>query len=146
MSFLFRKAKVIYPGHKLHHKKLDFLIEKGVIKEIGTSVKPSSSKTIEIKSKNLMVSLGWLDLRADFSEPGYEERETISTGCKAAAAGGFTGVCLAPSTNPVADSRTSVEYLKKYSGTTGVNLFPIGALSKGLEGEDLAELYDMMQE
>lgn len=144
MKILLKRATIVYPGHDLNGKKRDILIEKGVIKSIETSINPEG-KFKEINSKDLHVSIGWLDLRANFSEPGFEERETLKTGSKAAAFGGFTGVCLSPNTLPVVDSRSSVEFIKSRSEHQAVELFPLGALSQGTTGTDLSEMYDMQQ-
>lgn len=143
MTVLFRNATLIYPGHKLNNKKLNFLIDNGIIKKISSENIVVEDHAEIIESNNLCVSPGWLDLRADFAEPGYEEKETLESGTKAAAAGGFTGVCVTPSTYPIIDTRAGIEYIKKASGSNGVSLYPLGALSKGMNGQDLAELYDM---
>jgi dihydroorotase len=145
MNVLVRKAQLIYPGHKLHLKTLDILLQNGKIKTINPKTNDLPNKIQEIKSKKLKVSPGWLDLRANFGEPGFEERETIKSGCRAALAGGFTGVCLSPELHPVTDNRSTVEYLKGFSGKYGVDLYPLGAITVGLKGTDLAEMQDMSE-
>ncbi|MBD79522.1 MAG: dihydroorotase [Crocinitomicaceae bacterium] len=142
MDLVLRNSKIVYPGHRLNGKRLDIHIKNGKIVEIGKTLKPGS-KFQEIKSKNLQVSPGWMDLRANFCEPGYEEKETIETGRKAAAAGGFTAVCLTPNTHPATDSRAGIEFFVNKNGKHPVDLFPIGALSNQMKGDDLSEMYDM---
>lgn len=142
MNVVLRNSKIIYPGHPLHLKKVDILLKNGEIAEIGKGIK-TTGKVQEIKSKDLQVSPGWIDFRADFCEPGYEEKETIDSGRKAAAAGGFTGVCVTPNSNPVVDGRTGIQFLINKNGKHPVDLYPIGALSQGMNGEDLSEMHDM---
>ncbi|MGB0390360.1 MAG: dihydroorotase [Salibacteraceae bacterium] len=144
MKILLKRATIVYPGHALNGKKRDILIEKGVITSIGNSLNPEGNFK-EIKSKNLHVSPGWLDLRANFCEPGFEERETLESGSKAAAYGGFTGVCITPNTLPIVDTRSSIEFIKSRSQHQAVELFPLGALSRETKGRDLSEMYDMQQ-
>lgn len=142
MNTLIKSAKVINPGSSFHGKTVDILIERGVIAEIKSSIKAEKGIRI-VESDNLHVSAGWLDMQACFEEPGYEHRETISSGCAAAAQGGFTGVCVMPSTNPPIDNKSQVKFLIDKSGDELVNVFPVGCISAGREGKDLAEMFDM---
>ena len=142
MNLVLRNSKIVYPGHVLNGKKVDIFIKKGKIVEIGKSL-DVKGKFEEIKSKDLQVSPGWLDMRASFGEPGYEEKETLDSGRKAAAAGGFTAVCIAPNTFPVMDSRAGVEFFVSKNGVHPVDLYPIGALSQGMKGDNLSEMYNM---
>jgi dihydroorotase len=96
-----------------------------------------------IDLENLHISAGWVDLFAHFGEPGYEQKETIATGMQAALAGGYTDVFLLPNNKPVTQDKAGVEYLIQRAAAGPVNLHPIGAISKGTEGKELAELYDM---
>ncbi|MBU3714239.1 MAG: amidohydrolase family protein [Ferruginibacter sp.] len=89
------------------------------------------------------VSIGWVDLFSDFCDPGYEHRENISSGSRAAAAGGFTDVLVVPNTNPVLSSKTEIEYLKQKSSGLPVSIHPIGSVTRDAKGKDLAEMYDM---
>lgn len=142
MKLLIKKAKICYPGHKLHGKTQDIIVESGKVQSIGSSLK-NPGKYKEITSKNLCLSPGWLDLKANFGEPGFEERETLESGMKAAAAGGFTGVCVSPNVQPFSDNRSAIEFVRKAGEGKPVTLYPIGALSKGGKGEELAEMFDM---
>ncbi|HXD78649.1 MAG TPA: dihydroorotase [Puia sp.] len=78
-----------------------------------------------------------------FCDPGYEHKETLETGAAAAAAGGYTDVLVLPNTRPVIDSKSQVEYIRRVTATLPVDIHPIGAVTRGLEGKDLAEMYDM---
>jgi len=139
MQVLIKKATVYSPGSKFHLKKKDLLIKQGVIEKIGDQLSLRGGRTIE--GKQLMVSAGWMDLFADFCDPGLEHKETLESGMRAAAAGGFTDVCVVPNTRPVTSGKSQVEYIRSKSGL--VQLHPMGTISKNLEGKDLAEMYDM---
>lgn len=141
MHLLIRKAKISDPRSEYHNKIVDLLIENGVIKKIAQKINDKANKIIE--GKNLHVSSGWVDVFADYREPGYEHKETIDTGLAAAAAGGFTQVLLVPNTNPVTDTKSGVKYiLQKAAGHT-VTVRPLGAVSQNIEGASLAEMLDM---
>ena len=97
----------------------------------------------EIAADGLCVSPGWVDMFANFADPGYEYKESIESGCAAAAAGGFTDVLVIPNTKPAIDTKSQVEYIVQKSKSFGVNVYPIGAVTKNAEGKELAEMYDM---
>jgi len=145
MNVLIKSATIIDPSSKHHLKKRDLLIEKGIITKIAATIKPSK-KIKEISLPNLHVSQGWFDSSVSFGEPGYEERENIANGLLTAAKSGFTHVAVNSDTHPVCDSKSTVKYLKSKSDGQLVNLYPIGALTNGSQGENLAELYDMHSE
>ncbi len=142
MKLLIKQAKICFPGHELHNETQDIIIENGKVVSINKTLQnPGTHK--EISSKNLYLSPGWLDLKANFGEPGFEDRETLESGMKAAIAGGFTGVCVSPEVQPFADSRSSIEFINKSGTGKAITLYPLGAQSKGGKGEELAELFDM---
>lgn len=142
MKLLLKSATIIDETSKFHHQKKDILIENGVITQIATSIKkPTNCK--EIVLENLHVSQGWFDTSVCFGEPGFEERETIKNGLNTAAISGFTAVAVNPNTNPVTDSKATIEFLKNKASKTITQLYPIGAFTKNSEGKDLAELFDM---
>lgn len=143
MKFLIQQAKVTDPLSPLEGKKQDILIESGVIKDIQSSIQASADRVIS--GQDLYVSPGWVDLFAEFGDPGYEYKETLETGAAAAAAGGFTDVLVVPNTKPVIDNKTQVSYIKGKSASLPVNIHPIGAISRGAEGKELAEMYDMRE-
>ena len=137
-----RSAKIIDSNSTWNGKTADINIVDGKIDSIGKSLTAPKGAE-EIKIKNLHVSPGWLDMQANFCDPGFEEKEELSTGLNAAARGGFTAVVAAPATNPIADNRGSVEYIAKRTDSSITELLPSGAISKGLKGQELAEMVDM---
>ena len=100
---------------------------------------------ILVESQDLCISQGWVDLKADFCDPGFEHKETIESGLDTAASGGYTHVAVLPTTNPVVDGKTQVEYILGKASAHVVQIHPIGAITKGMKGEELAEMYDMFQ-
>ena len=142
MNVLLRSARIIDPQSAHNGHVRDILIEKGVITSIARKIDlPKGSK--EIKLKNLHVSIGWFDSSVSFGEPGFEERETIENGLKAAARSGFTKVAVNANTNPVIDNKSQVEFLIQKGADSPVRLYPIGNLTQGGKGVELAEMYDM---
>jgi len=120
----------------------DLLLEDGLVTEIGSRLVAGDTKVFD--ASGLLVFPGFIDLHAHLREPGREYAETVATGLKAAAAGGFTAVCAMPNTDPVNDSRAISEYLvSKSRGAAGPRLYPIGAVTKGQRGGELAEFGEM---
>lgn len=144
MKILLRSAKIIDATSSFHNKTADILIENGIIKEIGKSLKVENPDR-EIQLEDLHVSQGWFDSSVSFGEPGYEERETIVHGLDTAAYSGFTSIALNPNTDPVIDNNGAVTSVLSKAKNHPVSLYPIGALTRSSKGEDLAELYDMKQ-
>jgi dihydroorotase len=141
MLVLIRGAKVLDPASEFHGKATDILLEDGVIKTIKDGIKAKADQVIE--GEGICVSPGWVDVLADYREPGYEHKETIETGLAAAAAGGFTRVLLAPNTNPVTGSKSTVQFLLQKAKGNVVSLHPLGVISANAEGKTLAEMLDM---
>ncbi len=141
MQILIRKAKVIDPQSGFHDKVADLLIEDGVIKNIAVGIKAKADKVIE--AKGLCVSPGWVDVFADYREPGFEQKETILSGLACAAAGGFTDVLLAPNTQPAITNKSAIQYVSGKAKGNVVRLHPIGSASQNTDGKDLAEMLDM---
>ncbi|HXB10185.1 MAG TPA: dihydroorotase, partial [Puia sp.] len=119
----------------------DILVENGRITAIGTELTAAADKVI--RHPGLHVSPGWVDIFSHFCDPGHEHKETLETGAAAAAAGGYTDVFVLPNTRPVVDSKSQVEYIRRVATSLPVDIHPIGAITRGLEGKDLAEMYDM---
>lgn len=141
MSILIKSVRILNPGSSYHNQKLNILIsDAGIIKSIGKDV-PEASKVIT--GKNLMVSIGWFDMRANFNDPGCEYKEDLDSGLAAASAGGFTGVALLPNTKPCVESKNEVSYLQSKNGKSSTQLYPMGAVTKGCKGEDFTEILDM---
>ena len=142
MNALIKSATIINENSTFNGKAVDILIEKGIIKKIATSIK-NSENFQEIKAKDLHVSIGWFDFRANFCDPGFEYKEDLNSGLKAAAKGGFTGVLVMPSTYPVIDTKSGIEYIINKTKNNIVTAYPAGALSVKCEGNEMAEMYDM---
>ncbi len=138
--FLIKNATIVDPNSKQNGKKVDILINKGTIKEIGKNLSANKSTKI-IEGKKLQVSPGWLDIGAQVGEPGFEHREDLASVAAAAAAGGFTALACFPNTAPPIHSKSEVSFLK--NSTQLVDFYPIGAVSRACAGGDLAEIYDM---
>lgn len=140
---LIKKAQIVDPSSPYHGQRMDILIEQDVVQNIADNIEDQEARVIE--HPNLHISPGWFDLRANFSDPGLEEREDIESGIRAAIFGGFTGVAVSPQTSPAIDSKADIEYVYQKADGYPVSLLPYGSISKGLEGEELSEMYDMFQ-
>ena len=143
MNILIKSAKIIDPNSPFNQSIKDILIEDGFVTKIEDSI-PSGDFEI-ISHENLHISPGFFDMRCNFRDPGFEQHEDIASGLRAAERGGFTGVAVMPSTQPVADNRSIIENMIRKSNGHNVELYPIGALSQKSEGLELAEMYDMKQ-
>jgi dihydroorotase len=141
MKLLIKQARVVDPSSPFNGQTADIFIENGIITKIGNSISAKADQEINIKG--LHVSPGWVDVFANFADPGYEYKETLETGAAAAAAGGYTDVLLIPNTNPVIHNKSGIEYIVQKSRSLPVNIHPIGAITKNTEGKELAEMYDM---
>ena len=142
MSLLLKNGRVIDPSQKID-AKLDILIEKGKIAELGNNLDNKAKKTVNLNNK--IICPGFIDMHVHLREPGYEYKETIKTGTFAAAHGGFTSIVCMPNTNPVADNQAVVRFIKSRAKEEGiVNVFPIGAISKGLKGDELTEMGELL--
>jgi dihydroorotase len=141
MKILIRQAVIADPNSPLNGKVTDILIVGGQITKIAPEITGPADEIIE--EEGLTVSPGWVDIFSHFCDPGYEYKETLETGANAAAAGGYTQVFVLPNTKPVVDNKTQVEYISQRSKTSAVHIHPLGAITKGTDGKDLAEMYDM---
>ncbi len=141
MTILIKGGTVVDPGRV--HGPSDVLIENGKIAAVGPKLKaPADAKVLDATGK--VVLPGFIDLHVHFREPGFEYKETIQTGTAAAVAGGFTTVCCMPNTNPVNDNQSITEFiLDKARAAGNANVLPIGAITKGSEGKELAEIGDL---
>lgn len=142
MNALIKSATIVNSQSPFNGKTVDILIEKGIIKKIAASIK-NTEKVQEVKAKDLHVSIGWFDLRANFCDPGFEHKEDLNSGLKAASKGGFTGVLVMPNTNPTTDTKGGIEYIINKTKNNIVTAYPAGALSVKCEGNEMAEMYDM---
>lgn len=142
MKIIIKAATIIDAASPFNNKKIDLLIEEGIISNIAENIE-NDSNIKELTLENLHISSGWFDSSVSFGEPGYEDRETISNGLMVAAKSGFTAVALQPNSTPSIDNQSQVLFVKNKSNAAATDLYPIGALTKASEGKDLAELFDM---
>src|SRR6266851_513630 len=140
MNLLITNARIVDPSQRLDVKS-DLLIENGLIADVGKRLR---GKGETIDASGLVVVPGLIDLHSHLREPGQEHKETIATGTRAAVAGGYTAVCAMANTIPPNDERAVTEMIIAESARNGAcRVYPIGAVSKGLKGEELAELADL---
>jgi dihydroorotase len=141
MNVLITGARVIDPSQGLD-ATMDILIEDGSIARVDAKIKAGAVETID--ASGLIATPGFIDLHTHLREPGQEHKETIVTGTQAAVAGGYTAVCSMANTVPPNDERAVTEMVLAEARRNGVcRVYPIGAVSKGLKGEELAELADL---
>ena len=142
MKLIIREAKIIDPKSSFHNQIVDVKINNGTIEEIQKNLSVSDDY-IEIKQPNLHISQGWFDSSVSLGEPGFEDRETIANGLQVAAKSGFTGIALQPNSFPIIDNQSQVAFVKQKAANATTDVYPIGALTKNSDGQDLAELFDM---
>ena len=139
MKILIRSAKIICKTSDYHGQTKDIFIENGIIQQIGDALILETNEIIE--GEDLHVSVGWFDMRVHAKEPGHEYKESLESMEKTALAGGFTEIALLPNTNPVVQTRESVNYLKQ-SGKK-VKFHPMAAVTMNCEGKDFTEMIDL---
>lgn len=138
-------GRVIDPSRGID-QFLDVLLRDGVVAAVDERIAPPKGAEV-VDASGLVVAPGFVDLHTHLREPGYEYKETIATGTAAAAAGGYTTVCAMANTDPVIDDAPSAAFVVRRARETGrVRVYPIGALSKGLKGVELAEIGSMKAE
>ena len=138
MAILIKNGRVIDPASATDRID-DVLIVGGKIAGVGTSLPTAGTEIFD--ASGLIVAPGFIDMHVHLREPGFEHAETIESGARAAAAGGFTSICAMPNTKPVNDSATVTSYIvEKARRMAVVNVFPIGAITKGSQGEELAAI------
>ncbi|MBQ3124463.1 MAG: dihydroorotase [Clostridia bacterium] len=145
MKILIKNGHVIDPANGIDGVT-DIYIEDGIIAEIGKNDDLDGVENIQvIDAKGMIVAPGLVDMHVHLREPGQEYKEDIETGTRAAVYGGVTSVACMPNTEPVCDNETVVRYIKERAKEVGyANVFPVGAISKGLEGQYLAEIGEMV--
>jgi dihydroorotase len=146
MRILIEGGRVIDPANAVDGA-VDVLIEEGRIVAVGPELSgrsgPSPDRVLDARGK--VVCPGFVDLHVHLREPGREDKETIATGTRAAARGGFTSVCCMPNTSPVNDNQSVTEFILDRARKAGiVNVFPVGAITKGQQGEELAEIGELV--
>ncbi|MEX2404524.1 MAG: amidohydrolase family protein, partial [Balneolales bacterium] len=132
-------------GHGHNGKEtVDIRIKNGSITEIFPNLKAQNTEKA-YDFKGAFVSGGWMDMHVHLREPGFEHKETIATGCLAAAFGGFTAVACMPNTDPATHTRDVVEYIIGKARSLPVDVHPIGCVSKERKGKSIAEMADMKE-
>lgn len=137
MSLLLKNARIMDRSSKVNLKKVDLLIENGIVQSFS-----GGKADLEIDVSGKIITAGWFDLNANFNDPGKELKEDIFSGSNSASFGGFTDVNLSPDTQPAIDSKSDVSYLLKRAQKM-VDLHVTAALSEGIKGENLTEIFDL---
>lgn len=141
MTILLRQVKIADQHSPFNGQVKDILLQDAVLISIQDHYEGKADQIVDIPGT--IVSTGWVDPFTHFCDPGYEHRETLVSGAAAAQAGGFTTVFVVPNTHPVVDNKTQVNYIIQQNQQLPIHVLPIGALSKKIEGKDLAEMIDM---
>ena len=140
-ALVLKGGRVIDPAADLD-RTTDLLIEDGVITAVENGARRDGARVIDCAGR--VITPGFVDLHVHFREPGHEYKEDLASGARAAAAGGFTTVCCMPNTNPPNDNRAVTDLIVRRAREASiVRVFPVGAISKGLKGESLAEMAEM---
>ena len=138
---LIRGGRVLDPSTG-RDEVVDLLLLDGIVAEVGHGLDTTGAEVFD--AGGLIVTPGFIDMHVHLREPGFEHAETIETGSRAAAAGGFTSICCMPNTKPVNDSASVTSYIvERARRFAAVNVFPIGAITKGSEGEELSSIGSM---
>jgi dihydroorotase len=143
-SLLIKNGRILDPGFNIDMTG-DLLVVKGKIKQVGGRCEDLKYDDLTIlDADGLVVCPGFIDMHCHLREPGYEDKETIATGTKAAAAGGFSTICCMPNTKPPLDNKSQVDYVTRMAVNEGaVKVLVIGCVTKGRQGEELTEMYEL---
>jgi dihydroorotase len=145
-AILLQQGRLIDPSNGTD-RVVDILIENGIIRTIGSRVEPQEGCEV-LACEGKVIAPGFVDMHVHLREPGYEHKETIATGTLAAAYGGFTAVCCMPNTNPAIDDESIVQFVQsqgKKSNHGIVDVFPVGAVTKGRDGKLMAPISELVQ-
>lgn len=143
MTILIKNGQVINPATQMD-EIADVLVENGCVAKIEKGIKTKADRVID--AKGCYVMPGFIDMHVHLRDPGFEQKETIETGCRAAAHGGFTTILAMPNTKPVVDNPDVVNYVHNKARTVGVvNVLQVGAVTKGQEGKELADIEGMVK-
>ena len=138
-----KNGRVVDPASALD-RVCDVAIEDGIIRAIGPNVDATGAELFDASGQ--IVAPGFIDIHVHLREPGFEHAETIESGANAAAAGGFTSICCMPNTQPINDNATVTSYIRDRARRfSPVNVYPIGAITKGSAGEELSAIGSMKQ-
>jgi len=143
MELVIKQAKIIDVNSPWNNQVGDLYISNGIIQSFNEKV--NSDTAVVVDGENLHVSLGWADLKAHFNDPGEEHKSTVAQGLDTAAAGGFTHVGVLPSTLPVIDRKTTVEYVQRQAENNACTAHVLGSITHEMHGGHLSEMYDMFK-
>ncbi|TLN04005.1 dihydroorotase, partial [bacterium] len=144
MNLLIKGGRVIDPTQGID-EILDIMVVDGIISELGKGLQPCKGCET-LNADGLLVTPGLVDMHVHLRDPGFEYKEDIVTGTKAAAAGGITSVACMPNTKPVNDNKAVSAYILAKAKSEGlVNVFPVGSITQGGKGEHLAEMGDLKE-
>lgn len=144
MNVIIKNGRVIDPSQGIDDT-LDVVVENGLIKEVGKELSASAGVEI-INAGGMLVVPGLIDMHVHLRDPGLEYKEDIISGTRAAAAGGFTSVCCMPNTKPVIDNKAIASYIINKARTEGsCNVFPVGSITFGLQGDRMAEMGELRE-
>lgn len=142
-KLVIKNGRVVDPSQNID-RVCDIAVEDGIIREIGEAISTAGNE--EFNASGLVVAPGFIDMHVHLREPGFEHSETIETGSRAAAAGGFTSICCMPNTLPINDNATVTSYITDRARQFAiVNVYPIGAITKSSAGEELSAMASMKQ-
>ena len=141
-ALLIKNGTVIDSVQGIEDKR-DVLVCDGRIAEIGKSLSSPDAEVFD--AAGMLVMPGFIDMHVHLREPGFEESETIITGCEAAARGGFTAVCPMPNTDPATDDAGRVRYILERARTAKARVYPVGAITRGRKGELIVEMGEMAE-
>lgn len=144
MNALLKQVLIFDPRSPHHGKRMDVLIRDGMYDQIASNIEASGDVRV-IDEDGAVLMPGWFDMRVNFREPGEEQKETIRSGQDAAAAGGFTGVLLMPSTKPPLSTGSDITFVRERSSGHAVEVFPAGVLTENRSGKDISGMVDMSQ-
>ncbi|MBO5522678.1 MAG: dihydroorotase, partial [Roseburia sp.] len=141
MTILIKGGQVINPATGMD-EVADVLVENGKVAKIEKNMKEKAER--EIDAKGCYVMPGFIDMHVHLRDPGFEQKETIETGCRAAARGGYTTILAMPNTRPVVDNPDVVNYVHNKAKTVGlINVMQVGAVTRGQQGKKLADIEGM---
>ncbi len=144
MIILLKNVQIINPLSKHHLEKKDILIENGIIVKIKNGIEaPKKSQVLDLT--NCFVSVGWIDMQSTFCDPGNEHKETLESGLKCAAVGGYTGVCVLGDDSKPITNKEQVLYTKQKVADNLVDVYPLGAFFDKDHSNNLTEMFDMQQ-
>src|SRR4029077_15002778 len=143
-AMIIRNGRVVDPANRRDEIADLYIVDGGIAEK--SDIRDPKSNVEEIDAKGLIVAPGLIDMHAHLREPGFSHKETIESGARAAAAGGFTTIVCMPNTSPVPDNPSTIAWIKdRASSIARVNVLPTGAISKGLAGEELAPIGSLAQ-